>query len=268
MSLREVSCSCCRLMLWHLPVFGWTAGKWLGAKTIKGLEVTPATEHGRPDSKSSLEGGDSSSGKAPTAFPEKQLENYEKQVQRYIQTAEKAEDKAGLQGDTALSSLKPVATHIVRVPAAAQDGYFRLVFKHSDGTMATSPDFRVYSVSLYSACPRGAAILPPSIIPELLLRAISTALTAILMGLFPLAALLEKILPRKMTRGFMQWAYRKSGAQEKQKELEEKYQVTQKYKQVKTGVFETVPFSSAGIRTDYDLQKDEQYGVGGVTYWL
>ncbi len=249
---------------WRAGLLGWSAAKWLGAKTVKGLDVTPVAEHGRPDSRSTLEGASAHEGKAPTSFPDKQLEKYDKQVQDFVRKANKLDDKSDGQLGT---SVRPLATHIVRIPAVADDGYFRLVIQHADGSIATSPDFRIYSFSLSSACPRGASILPPRIPFEMLLRIVSTALNTALLALFPVAAILNKILPNKFVRKFLAWAYRKAGVDARKQKLLERYNVDDKVQKARTGFFETVPFASAGIRTDFDVQKDEEYGVGGVTYW-
>ena len=255
---------------WRAGFFGWAVAKYLGAKTVKGIDVTPVTEHGRANSQSALDGASGGSQvKIRTSFSERKLESYEKESKRFIadyqQTQASAEEASGSNGSK--EQLVPVATHFVRIPAKAQDGYFRVVLRYPDGAMAISPDFRIYSFSLSSACPRGAALFPPTIAPELVIRAVSTALYTLLLGLFPVASILQKVLPKKWSRSMMQWAYHKVGADEKAEKMMQKYQVQEKLSTAKTGVLETVPFSGAGIRTDYDLAKDEEYGRGGVTYW-
>ncbi|KDN52268.1 hypothetical protein K437DRAFT_254455 [Tilletiaria anomala UBC 951] len=254
---------------WRAGIFGWAIAKYLGAKTVKGIDVTPATEHGRPNSKSALEGGESSGSRARTAFPAKQLESYEKETRQFVQDQAKTTHELLCDGVSSISqrNVVPVATHIVRIPARANDGYFRIAFCYSDGSVSVSPDFRIFSFSLSSACPRGAALLPPTIAPELILRALSTALHAFLLGLFPIAAILEKILPRAWTRRFMRWAYNRIGGDERKDKLLEKYEMKERLGKATESFYETVPFASAGVRTSHDLAKDQEYGIGGVTYW-
>lgn len=46
----------------------------------------------------------------------------------------------------------------------------------------------------------------------------------------------------------------------------EKMKVQDKINGAREGVYKTVPFASAGVRTDYDLDLDAKAGRGGVCF--
>lgn len=264
---------------WRAGLFGWAVAKWLGAKTVKGLDVTPAVSHHRSgapsDDVASAERGmpdpqnqsaNTAAVVAKTSFPERAVEKWDKDVARFV-SQQAAEHYEEVPWNGTVNKLVPVGTFAVRIPARAGDGYFRLSLRFGHGSYAVSPDFRIYSLSLSSASPRGAALLPPTLVPELLLRTASTALYTALLGLFPVAALMEKILPRGTAGKLLSWFYRALGLDRKADQMIQQYHVQERVEHAKVQVLETVPFSSAGIRTDYDLQKDAALGRGGVTYW-
>lgn len=262
---------------WRAGLLGWSIAKWLGAKTVKGIDVTPTVSHhwaalGAPEAGAGSEAGASVAAagghvasSARTSFPERTLEKWSKHAARFA-AAQAQAHYVDLPGRKPIEKLLPLATYAVRIPARAGDGYFRLSVRSGHGPYAVSPDFRVYSLSLTSASPRGAALLPPTIAPELLLRTLSTMLYTFLLGLFPVAAILEKVLPRGSARKVLSWIYRKAGLERKADELMQQYNVQDRVDHARVSVLETVPFASAGIRTEHDLQKDEGLGRGGVSY--
>lgn len=185
---------------WRAGLFGWNLAGYLGANTKSGLDITPTqfksweqAGDGRDDvstidSKNSIEmdsldkngsgSSASSSIKAPT-LSLSQTKRYDSQIQN------------------ATSSKKSsiIGTSLVRIPVSSGDGYFRLSLKHSSSSkiIINSPTLRIFSFSLSSASPRGSSILPPTLVPELVLRTVSTIIYSALLGLFPVVALFEKV---------------------------------------------------------------------------
>lgn len=181
---------------WRAGLFGWNLASYLGANTKKGLEITPENfknwsqaGDGRDssDNKDSIEmdsltkkdsissTSTSSSIQAPTLCLD-QTKRYDSQIQK-------------------ITDGKAYSTFLVRIPVSSGDGYFRLTLKDSSSgkPIINSPTLRIFSFSLSSASPRGSSILPPTLVPELLLRTISTIIYTALLGLFPVVALFEKV---------------------------------------------------------------------------
>ncbi|PWY98252.1 hypothetical protein BCV70DRAFT_202033 [Testicularia cyperi] len=195
---------------------------------------------------------------------------------------------AGLDlSDSDDSTTKVLGTFKCRVPVETGDGYFRLWVTiptpigssagakagglfggASTGTIAMgSPTFRLFSFSLSSASPRGAALLPvPVLVPELALRSISLAVTTLLYGLFPVAAIVDKLLPRWVSRRFMSWLYTRLGIKSRTDQLKSKYKVDERVDEAKQQA-KKIPFATAGIRTEWDLEKDLQRGAAGWAYY-
>lgn len=88
-----------------------------------------------------------------------------------------------------------------------------------------------------------------------------------LLGLFPIAAIAEKVLPRGSARKISLWLYRTAGIDRKADRMMQQYNVQERVANAKLSVYQTVPFGSAGIRTEYDLQRDAELGKGGMVYW-
>ncbi|KAJ9479989.1 hypothetical protein PHBOTO_003766 [Pseudozyma hubeiensis] len=287
---------------WIAGVVGWNAAGALGVATKKGWDVTPAGRASWKDTQAEASGlsikqqEDEDWGEKPQHRSSQQTikngrEEYEMQTlnktpdeplkeTRHIalKRKEKIDKQIRSQSSTidtvdtsSDSSTRVLGTYKCRIPVETGDGYFRLwVTFPSPITRSSigigSPTFRLFSFSLTSASPRGAALLPiPVIAPELLLRSVSIALTTIVYGLFPVAAIIDKILPRWMSRRFINWIYNRVGAKNKTDQLKEKYQVDRKVEQAKEQV-KKVPFASAGIRTDWDLERDAKRGRGGWAY--
>lgn len=188
---------------WRAGLFGWNLASYLGANTKKGLEITPENfknwsqagdgRDSSDDNKDSI-GMDSltkkdsisststsSSIQAPT-LSLNQTKRYDSQIQK-------------------ITDGKAYSTFLVRVPVSSGDGYFRLTLKDSSSgkPIINSPTLRIFSFSLSSASPRGSSILPPTLVPELLLRTISTIIYTALLGLFPVVALFEKVSSLRLT---------------------------------------------------------------------
>ena len=285
---------------WIAGTVGWNAAGYLGVATKKGWDVTPAGSAGWKDTQaesSSLSiqqqededygekagrGSFASSGEEEYELQKLGKTGSEETLQETRQIALKRKEKidkqvkaqsSGIETvDTSSSSTRVLGTYKCRIPVQTGDGYFRLwVTMPSPIAMGQigipSPTFRLFSFSLTSASPRGAALLPiPVIVPELALRSISIALTTLVYGLFPVATIIDKLLPRWMSRRFINWIYTRVGAKGKTDQLKEKYQVDQKVEQAKEQV-KKVPFASAGIRTDWDLERDAKRGRGGWAYY-
>ncbi|SAM83377.1 uncharacterized protein UBRO_05392 [Ustilago bromivora] len=290
---------------WIAGAVGWSAAGYMGVATKKGWGITPEGNASWKDTQaesSSLsiqQQEDEDYGEKPQrhSFPSSSTVEYEMQKlgrsdsastasselkeTRHIalKRKEKIDKQIRAQSSSvdtvdtgSSSSTRVLGTYKCRIPVETGDGYFRLWVTVpsavSRGQIGIgSPTFRLFSFSLTSASPRGAALLPaPVIVPELALRSISLALTTLLYGLFPVAAIIDKILPRWMSRKFINWIYTRVGAKGKTDQLKEKYQVDRKVEQAKEQV-KKVPFASAGIRTDWDIERDAKRGPGGWSYY-
>lgn len=226
---------------WRAGFVGWSGAKYLGA-TDSGKDVTPATRKAWSASNDSDE--------PPRIAPKKR------------QQIDAAIDSTGVES----AKRQEHSTMSIRLPASEGDGYFRVVLvKGGAGKEKIySPTFRLYSLSLSSACPRGSSILPPTLVPELLLRTISTILYAALLALSPLG-FLAKYMPRGITRWIGGKVYRAAGGDAKRDAAFNKYGVQEKLDSAKSQVAK-VPWASAGVRTSWDRKKDEELGVGGVRW--
>ncbi|TKY84575.1 hypothetical protein EX895_006477 [Sporisorium graminicola] len=289
---------------WIAGAVGWNAAGYLGVPTKKGWDVTPVGRAAWKDTQAEAQGlsakqlEDEDYGEKPLrrSYSRDSKDEDEYEMQPLNKTAtqdeelketrhialkrkEKIDKQIRAQSssidtvDTASSSTTRVlGTFKCRIPVSTGDGYFRLYVTFPSPTASRStlgigsPTFRLFSFSLTSASPRGAALLPiPVIVPELALRSVSIALTTLVYGLFPVAAIIDKILPRWMSRRFINWVYTRVGAKGKTEQLKEKYQVDRKVEQAREQV-KRVPFASAGIRTEWDLERDAKRGRGGWAY--
>jgi len=75
-----------------------------------------------------------------------------------------------------------------------------------------------------------------------------------------------KILPRKWSRWILKKLYSSVGGEEKKKRMLEKMKVQDRLNGAREGIYKNVPFASAGVRTDYDLDQDKQIGRGGIGF--
>jgi hypothetical protein len=241
---------------WRAGLFGWSVSSYLGTSLKNGIDVSPEHEE---------EWGASSGGQDAFEMNEGDGKHGD-EVALLPKPILSAKRQTSIEKQHGLPPHKNVATFLVRVPATSGDGYFRLAVDVAGSTTAFSPNFRIFSLSLSSACPRGSSVLPPTIVPELLLRTISTALYSALLALFPVAAILEKVLPKSWARWMMMKLYRSLGMEERTQKLMKNYNVQERLDTAKTQVDQKIPWASAGIRTQFEIQRDEQRGAGGVTY--
>lgn len=243
-------------------MFGWKAASYMGISLKNGIDISPEHqekwgEHSGGDENIELkEEGDD--GEQMTLLPKPTLSS-----KRQTSIEKQLKSTTIIHGNNPHETL---ATCLVRIPASSGDGYFRLAFDIAGQSVAFSPTFRIFSLSLSSACPRGSSVLPPTIVPELILRTLSTALYSALLALFPIAAILEKVLPRSWARWMMMKLYRSLGMEEKTQKLMKNYNVQERLDTAKSQVDKKIPWASAGIRTQFEIQRDQQRGVGGVTY--
>lgn len=263
---------------WRAGLFGWTAARYLGVRTDGGVEVTPASvkrwdvAHDGAAQADSLDDYDShklddEDDPAPLELPtptvsSKRQTSFDKQLKHLAMA----------------HGVPPghvVSTHLVRLPVSSGDGYFRLCLQVPDSAgggkrrslvTAYSPTFRLFSLSLSSACPRGSSVLPPTIVPELLLRTLSTALLGSLFALSPLALLADKVLPSSVGRWLLRRLYRALGGDEKRAQAMQRWNAGQRWEQLKRLVDSGVPWSGAGIRTAWEIERDEKRQRGGVSF--
>ncbi|KAK0535671.1 hypothetical protein OC834_001442 [Tilletia horrida] len=235
-------------------IFGWNLARFLGAAD-SGIDVTPNTSQswdGEQQQSSSSANADADSTSLDKVSSASLTPRQRSKIHKEIETLLPS-----------LPHKHRLGTLLVRVPVRSGDGYFRLRIASKKETVYT-PTVRIFSVSLSSASVRGASLVPPTIVPELLLRTLNVAITTFLYGLFPIAALLEKVLPRKWSRKLLGWLYRRLGMEQRQRAFMDKH--GQRVTQAKRTALETVPFATLGVRTSLELEKDEKVGRGGVVY--
>ncbi|KAJ7113216.1 hypothetical protein C8R44DRAFT_741545 [Mycena epipterygia] len=225
---------------WRTGLLGWTLGGWLGGALGKELDVTPA-----------------SAGFWNTLDPKKRAQ-YDKEIYAFLDSPSGPKDHRALE------------TAFVHVPVAAGDGYFRLLIKGGGGkVIAQSAAFRVGSLSLSSAHPRGAS--PVTLVPELVLKSGSVAAHgaawAAFCAAFPFLEV-ARLLPG--TSAWGTWALRRAytmvGGEETVAEMKARYKVEERRMRAEESVYRTVPFGSVGVRTAYDLEEDAKMGKGGVFF--
>lgn len=223
---------------WRAGLFGWTVGSMLGGGGGQGIDVTPEQTE---------------SWDRTQTLDERIKERYQKDLDAVLAGTEGVRQHA-------------VETCQVRIPVRSGDGYFRLRLSapaRDSETLAYSPTFRLGSLSLHSACPRGATII--TLIPEVLVRSLSAAAWGLFYAAFPFLSLAER-LPGRWGQRAMHWAYRAAGGDERKKQLDERYSVSERVNMAQRQVYQTVPFASAGVRTSYDIEQDNQRGRGGYVF--
>ncbi|KAJ7696211.1 hypothetical protein B0H17DRAFT_1053931 [Mycena rosella] len=178
--------------------------------------------------------------------------------------------RAFLDAPGAPAEHRALETDFVHIPVSAGDGYFRLIVKTAGGrVLAETASFRVGSLSLSSAHPRGASLV--TVVPELVLKsgsvAASTAAWASFYAAFPFLKVAQ-MLPG--THSWGNWAlnraYKLAGGEQTAAELKERYRVEERRMRAEESVYRTVPFGSVGVRTAYDLEEDAKMGKGGVYF--
>ncbi|KAJ7058479.1 hypothetical protein C8F01DRAFT_1148318 [Mycena amicta] len=229
---------------WRTGLFGWTVGGWLGGTVGKEVIVTPEAV-GRWDA------GDNGD------LDSKKRARYDKEILEFQKHAVIPREH------------RVLATALVHIPVAAGDGYFRLLVKSQHHNIASTPVFRVGSLSLSSAHPRGSS--PITLVPELVFKSASVTLTtAAYAGIFVAFPFLKvaSIIPG--TSYWANWALRRAyvyvGADEKVGELRERYRVDERRAKAEQTMYRTVPFGSMGVRTLYDLEQDSRIGRGGMFF--
>nr|GAT57220.1 predicted protein [Mycena chlorophos] len=226
---------------WRTGLLGWTIGGWLGGTVGKEVDVTPETA-------ASWSGDE---------LGVKQRARYEKEVADLHKAKSIPREH------------RVLATALVHVPVSSGDGYFRFLVKDPNNVIAQTPVFRVGSLSLSSAHPRGAS--PVTLVPELLAKTASVALTtAAYAGIFAAFPFLKVASVLPGTSYWADWALRRAyvyvGGDEKLEELRERYRVDERSAKAQQTMFRTVPFGSMGVRTAYDLEEDARLGRGGVIF--
>ncbi|KAF7360985.1 hypothetical protein MSAN_01128700 [Mycena sanguinolenta] len=224
---------------WRTGLLGWEIGGWLGGTIGKELDVTPT-----------------STGNWQTMEGRKRAQ-YDNEIQDFLQSASAPKDHRVLETD------------FVHIPVSAGDGYFRLLIKKSGKVVASTASFRVGSLSLSSAHPRGASVV--TIIPEVVLKSASvtatTAAWASFYAAFPFMKAAQ-ILPGTSSWGTwaLNRAYKLAGGEQTAAELKERYKIEERRMRVEESVYQKVPFGSVGVRTAHDLQEDAKMGRGGVYF--
>ncbi|KAJ7479575.1 hypothetical protein FB451DRAFT_1448576 [Mycena latifolia] len=214
---------------WRTGLLGWSLGAWLGG----------------------------TAGKWGT-FDAKRRTQYDREVHAFLGSAGAPKDHRARE------------TALVHVPAAVGDGYFRLLVKSPKGqVLATTASFRVGSLSLSSAHPRGASAA--TFVPELALKSAAvTAYTAAWASFYAAFPFLKAVQMLPGTHTWGTWAlnraYRLAGGEQTAAELKARYRVEERRAHAEEGVYRTVPFGAVGVRTAYDLEQDAKMGKGGVYF--
>ncbi|KAK7018340.1 hypothetical protein R3P38DRAFT_2982287 [Favolaschia claudopus] len=223
---------------WRTGLLGWQIGGWLGGTMGKELDVTPA-----------------SLGHWSTVDSKKRAQ-YDKEIQQFLDLPH---------GPGGPKDHRVFETDFVHIPVAAGDGYFRLLLKQKSGPgpskiLASTASFRVGSLSLSSAHPRGASAI--TILPEVVLKSASVTLTTAAWAGFYAAFPFLKLVGRWA----MNRAYRLAGGDQTVEELKERYKVEERRMHMEESVYRNVPFGSVGVRTAYDLEEDARVGKGGLCF--
>lgn len=247
-------------------LLGWTIGGWLGGTLGKEIDVTPQTL-----------------GSWESDIEPKRKEQYHREINQFLDSALGPKDH------------KPLETDLVHIPVSSGDGYFRLLVYPSASSrlaIASTAPFRVGSLSLRSAHPRGASIV--TLLPEVALKVISiTATTAAWTSFYTAFPLLKaaQIIPGTSVWGnwAMSKAYSLVGGEEMSDRLKEKYRIEEQRQKGEKYVYQNVsprscfvctamlmhpctyhvvkvPFGSMGVRTAHDLEEDQKTGKGGVFF--
>ncbi|KAJ7202575.1 hypothetical protein GGX14DRAFT_154190 [Mycena pura] len=228
---------------WRTGLFGWTVGGLLGGTIGKEIDVTPAATERWAD------------------LEAKRQRQYDEEIRAFLSSA----------GERVPQDHRALALGLVHIPVAAGDGYFRLLVKGSkkQGVLAETAVFRVGSLSLRSAHPRGASLV--TLVPELVLKSASVTLTTAAWASFYVAfpfLKVAQVIPG--TSAWGSWALRRAytlaGGNQKTAELKEHYRVEERRMRAEEALYRNVPFGSLGVRTAYDLEADAEMGKGGILF--
>lgn len=180
-----------------------------------------------------------------TSFPSEELALYESQSRHFAR-----EWNLGHR-----SNVVPIATHIVRIPTNAGDGYFYIDL-FSSGESVTTRTIRVWSFTLPLGVPASAPLL--LLVPETLLWAAGTAVQSVacVVSIVPHLALgiIARVLQLVLPRLTGQHVPLPPPARKRQPSSAGSMRVA-------------LDLASIGVRRPLVGQVDEQLGRGGVTYW-
>ncbi|KAJ6629788.1 hypothetical protein B0H10DRAFT_2208347 [Mycena sp. CBHHK59/15] len=219
---------------WRTGLLGWTIGGWMGGTLGKEIDVTPE------------------SAGAWEMLDARKRKQYDAEIRRLAPTNHRA-----------------LETDLVHIPVAVGDGYYRLLVKRNGATFTSTASFRVGSLSLASAHPRGASLV--TLVPELALKSASVAVgTAAWAGFYTAFPFLKAVQMLPGTQGWGAWAlsraYRAAGGDQTAAGLKERYRVEERRMRAEESVYRNVPFGTVGVRTAYDLEEDAKMGRGGVYF--
>ncbi|KAJ7479542.1 hypothetical protein FB451DRAFT_1448537 [Mycena latifolia] len=191
-------------------LLAWSLGAWLGGTVGKEIDAMPVAA-GRWDT-----------------IDAKQRAQYDREVWRFL-------DSAGVPKDH-----RARETALVHVPAAAGDGYFRLLTKSPKGQF----------LAAISAHPRGASAV--TLVPVLALK--SAAVTAYTAAWASFYAAFPFLRAAQRFPGTRTWAlnraYRLAGGEQTAAELRERYHVEERCARAEESVYRPVPFGAVGVRTE------------------
>ncbi|KAG6914011.1 hypothetical protein DXG01_002929 [Tephrocybe rancida] len=228
---------------WRTGLLGWTIGGWIGGTIGKETDVTPQ-----------------SMGNWEEDIDSKRRKQYDKEIKQFLELAIAPKDHRVLESD------------IIHIPVASGDGYFRLLVYPSAESrfpIASTATFRVGSLSLSSAHPRGASIV--TLLPELSFKSASVvAHTGAWTCFYTSLPFLKvaQMIPGTSTWGTwaMQRAYKLAGGEETAAQLKARYRFEERRNKAEESIYRNVPFGSVGVRTAYDLEDDARQGKGGVCF--
>lgn len=203
---------------WRTGLLGWTVGGWLGGTLGKEIDVTPQSQ-----------------GTWNTDVDLKRRKQYDNEISQFLDAT-----------PALPKNHKVVETDLIHIPVSSGDGYFRLLIYPSVSShtaIASTASFRVGSLSLSSAHPRGASII--TLLPELALKSrsvvASTAAWTSFYAAFPLLKAAQ-MMPGTNTWGnwAMNKAYRLAGGKETTEQLKEKYKVEERRRNAEESVYKNV----------------------------
>lgn len=203
---------------WRTGLLGWTVGGWLGGTLGKEIDVTPQSQ-----------------GTWNTDVDSKRRKQYDQEIDQFLNST-----------PTLPKNHRVIETDFIHIPVFSGDGYFRLLVYPSASShtaIASTASFRVGSLSLSSAHPRGASIA--TLLPELILKSGSVvATTAAWTSFYAAFPLLKaaQIMPGTSTWGnwAMNQAYKLAGGEETTEQLKEKYRVEERSRNAKESVYKNV----------------------------
>lgn len=202
---------------WRTGLLGWTLGGFLGGNVGKELDVTPQQK-----------------GSWESDVDSRRRQQYDKEVNDFLSSSVAPNDH------------KILETDLIHIPVSSGDGYFRILiypFKSATTAVASTASFRVGSLSLSSAHPRGSSVM--TLVPELLLKSGSVVASTAAWGSFYAAFPLLKVA--QMMPGSSSWgnwamnrAYKLAGGEGTTRELKERYKVEERRERAEQSVYKNV----------------------------